>query len=209
MASYLEKTLEVAKYLDNCGTKDLRNHSSRNSSGTGTLIRLFRRLHSRIWSEMWSAVVCSKLASSSVPVLYLTGNWKWLRKAIASSPKEEYLERSRSMYHFATLLIRVRWNRRNWTESSLKELDEHHRWKVVTWSPKYLLGLPSNFGMSKGNLVSIEGQRGSRQIGSFNNLDKSGKCNVARNGSLGCWLCTGRKELVVWLALGCQEKLGC
>jgi hypothetical protein len=31
-----------------------------------------------------------------------------LRNAIASSPKEEYLERSSSMYHFAALPIRVR-----------------------------------------------------------------------------------------------------
>jgi hypothetical protein len=48
MASSLEKTTEVAMSLDNCGTKDLRNHSSRNAGGTGTLMRLFQRLHSRI-----------------------------------------------------------------------------------------------------------------------------------------------------------------
>jgi hypothetical protein len=46
MASSSEKNLEVAMSLDNCGTKDLRNHSSRNVGGTGTLIRLFRRHHS-------------------------------------------------------------------------------------------------------------------------------------------------------------------
>jgi hypothetical protein len=108
MASSSKKTPEVATSLDNCGTKDLRNHSSRNVGGTGTLIRLFRRHHSQIWSEIWSIVVYSKLASSSVPASYLTGNWKWLRKAIASSPKEEYLERSSSMYHFVELPIRVR-----------------------------------------------------------------------------------------------------
>jgi hypothetical protein len=132
MASPSEKTPEVATSLDNWGTKDLRNHSSKNDGGTGTLIRLFRRHHSRIWSEIWSAVVCSKLASSSVPTSYLTGNNKWLRKAIASSTKEEYRERSSSMYHFATLPIRVRWNNHNWTESSFSELDENQRWKVVT-----------------------------------------------------------------------------
>jgi hypothetical protein len=48
MASSSEKTPEVATSLDNCGTKDLRNHSSRNAGGAGTLIRLFQRLHSRI-----------------------------------------------------------------------------------------------------------------------------------------------------------------
>jgi hypothetical protein len=92
MASSSEKTPEVVTSLDNWGTKDLRNHSRRNAGGTGTLIRLFQRRHSRIWSEIWSTIVCSKLASSSVPASYLTGNWKWLRKAIASSPKEEYRE---------------------------------------------------------------------------------------------------------------------
>ena len=173
--------------LDNYGTRDLSNHSSRNVGGTGTLIRLFQRLHSRIWLEIWFVVVCSKLASSSVPVLYLTGNWKWLRKAIANSPKEEYLERSSSMYHFTTLPIRVRWNNHNFMESSFNELDEHQRWKVVTWSPGSSLGLPSNFGISEGNFVGIGGQRGSWQIGSFNNRVKSGKCNVAKNCSLGCY----------------------
>jgi hypothetical protein len=74
MASSSEKTPEFAMSLDNCGTKDIRNHSSRNAGGTGTLIRLFRHRHSRIWSEIWSTVVYSKLARSSVPVSYLTGN---------------------------------------------------------------------------------------------------------------------------------------
>jgi hypothetical protein len=74
MASSSEKTPEVVTSLDNCGTKDLRNHSSRNADGTGTLIRLFRRHHSWIWLEIWSAVVCSKLASNSVPASYLIGN---------------------------------------------------------------------------------------------------------------------------------------
>jgi hypothetical protein len=48
MASSSEKNPEVMMSLDNCGTKDLRNHSRRNAGGTGTLIRLFRRLHSQI-----------------------------------------------------------------------------------------------------------------------------------------------------------------
>ena len=173
--------------LDNCGTKDLRNHSSRNAGGTGTLIRLFWRLHSQIWSEIWSTVVCSKLVSSSVPASYLIGNWRWFRKSIISLPKEEYLEWSSSMYHFAALPMRVRWNNYNCTESSFNELDENQRWKVVTWSLGSSLGLASNFGMSEGKFIVIGGQCGSWQIGSFNNLVKSGKCKVARKGSLGCW----------------------
>jgi hypothetical protein len=48
MAYSSEKTPEVATSLDNCGTKYLRNHSSMIVGGTGTLIRLFQRLHSQI-----------------------------------------------------------------------------------------------------------------------------------------------------------------
>ena len=51
--------------------------------------------------EIWTTLVCSNLARNLVPISYLTGNWKWFKKAIANSPKEEYLERSSSMYHFA------------------------------------------------------------------------------------------------------------
>ena len=186
MASSSENTTEVATSLDNCGTKDLKNHSRRNVGGTGTLIKLFWHLHSRMWSKIWSVVVYLKLASSSVPSSYLIGNWKWFRKSIASSPKEEYLERSSLMYHFMELPMRVRWNNHSYTESYFNELYEHQRWKVVTWSPGSSLGLASNFGMFEGNFVGIGGQCGSWQIGSFNNLVKYGKCKVARNGILGC-----------------------
>jgi hypothetical protein len=48
MASSSENTPDIAMSLDKCGTKDLRNHSSRNAGGTGTLIKLFQRLHSRM-----------------------------------------------------------------------------------------------------------------------------------------------------------------
>jgi hypothetical protein len=48
MVSSSEKTLDVATSLDNYGTKDLRNHSSKNDGGTSTLIKLFLRLHSRM-----------------------------------------------------------------------------------------------------------------------------------------------------------------
>ena len=39
--------------------------------------------------------------------------------------------------------------------------------------------------MSNGNLVGIGGHEGSCLTGSFINLDKSGKFNVSRKGSLG------------------------
>jgi hypothetical protein len=105
MALSSENTPDVATYLDSCGTKDLRNHSRRNASRTGTLIKLFRSLCSQMWSEIWSDFVYSKLARNFVSASYLTGNWK---NAIANSSKEEYIEFLSSMYHFAALPMRVR-----------------------------------------------------------------------------------------------------
>ena len=67
----------------------------------------------------------------------------------------------------------------------MRELDEHHKWNVVTWSPGSSLLFPSNFGMSEGSLVGTGGQARLYLIGSFVNLVRSGKFNVARNGSLG------------------------
>jgi hypothetical protein len=162
-----------------------------------------------MWSEIWSTFVYSKLVSSYVPTSYLTGDWKWFNKNIANSPKVEYHEWSSLMYHFATLPIRVRWNRFNCIESLCNVFDEHNRWKVVMWSPGSSQVLPSNFIMSEGNLVGMGGQRRSWKIGSFNNLDKYRKCNFTRNGSFGWVLCTGKREPRVWLAPGFQEKLGC
>ena len=58
--------------------------------------------------------------------------------------------------------------------------------------------------MFDGNLVGTGGHEGSCLIGSFINLDKSGKFNVARKGSLGQ---TGALKVPVWglegLALEC------
>jgi hypothetical protein len=48
-----------------------------------------------------SLFFCSNLANNLVSASYLTGNWKWFNKSIANSLKEEYLEQSSSMYHFA------------------------------------------------------------------------------------------------------------
>jgi hypothetical protein len=42
----------------------------------------------------------------------------------------------------------------------MREFDEHHKWKVITWlfgsSPYF----PSNFGISEGSLAGITGQTG-------------------------------------------------
>jgi hypothetical protein len=62
-----------------------------------------------------------------------------------------------SIYHFAVEPVRVRWKSRNRMESSIKELDEHQMWKVMTWLFGSSPDLPSNFGMSDGNLAGITG----------------------------------------------------
>ena len=58
MASSSLVTPDVETSLDMYGNSDLRNHSNRNSGGMVALIRLFRLLHSWIWSEMWVALFC-------------------------------------------------------------------------------------------------------------------------------------------------------
>jgi hypothetical protein len=42
-----------------------------------------------------------------------------------------------SIYHFIIEPVRIHLKVHNLMESSIKELEEHHRWKVITW----LLGL--------------------------------------------------------------------
>jgi hypothetical protein len=40
--------------------------------------------------------------------------------------------RGSSIYHLAVEPVSVRWKRRKRIESSIKEFDEHHKWKVIT-----------------------------------------------------------------------------
>jgi hypothetical protein len=46
-------------------------------------------------------------------------------------------------------------------------LEEHHRWKVMTWLAESSHTFPSNLGMSEGSLVGIAGHVGSCNIGSL------------------------------------------
>jgi hypothetical protein len=50
-----------------------------------------------------------------------------------------------SIYHFAVETVSVHWKIHKCIESSMREFDEHHKWKVITWlfgsSPDFL----SNF----------------------------------------------------------------
>ena len=55
--------------------------------------------------------------------------------------------------------------------------------------------MPSNFGMSDGNLVGIGSHKGSCLTKSFINLDKYGKFNVSKKGRLGH---TGALKVPVW-----------
>ena len=78
--------------------------------------------------------------------------------------------------------------------SSINELEEHHRWKVIICVLGSLFTFSSNLGMSDGSFVKIGGQARECLIGSFINFDKSNKFNVAKNGILGgvtefqfCW----------------------
>jgi len=65
------------------------------------------------------------------------------------------------------------------------ELDEHHMWKERTWLVRSSPALPSNFGMSEGRLVKIEGQTTSWCMGSFVKWLKPGRLNPAIKGSMG------------------------
>jgi hypothetical protein len=69
--------------------------------------------------------------------------------------------------------------------SSINEFEEHRRCKFIICVLGSSLTLPSNFGMSNGSFVGMDGQAGECQIGSFINFDKLGKFNVARNWILG------------------------
>ena len=82
-------------------------------------------------------------------------------------------------------LVKIRWNNLNLIESSIRDFDEHHKWKVVTWSAGSSPVFPSNFGNSEGRLVGTGGQPGLYRIGSLVNFERSGKFNVSRNGKQG------------------------
>ncbi len=61
-------------------------------------------------------------------------------------------------------------------------LEEHHRWKFMTWLARSYPAFPSNLGMSEGSLVGIAGHVGSCNIGSFVSLIRSGMLREAKYG---------------------------
>jgi hypothetical protein len=42
----------------------------------------------------------------------------------------------------------------------MREFDENHKWKFITWLFGSSLGFPSNFGILEGSLARITGQTG-------------------------------------------------
>ena len=165
------------------GSKYFVNQSASNWSGIGSLINLHLLLHSWMWSDMWVDVVWNSEVKRFVPVSYQIANWKCVKKDIARALKSKKECCDNSMYHFAAILVRVIWKSCRWIEPSIKELDEHHKWNVITWFFGSSLGLPSKLGISEGSFIGMVGQEGSLWIGSFINIDKSGRSKVARNGS--------------------------
>jgi hypothetical protein len=54
--------------------------------------------------------------------------------------------------------ISVLWKRCKRIESSMREFDEHHKWKFITWLFRSSPRFPSNFEISEGILAGITGQ---------------------------------------------------
>ena len=146
------------------------------------LISLHCLRHSWIWSEMWVESPCWKEVNNSILESYQIGSWKWCKNALPRLPKSTKLVVGSSIYHLAAAPIKVLWKSLNLTLSSIKEFEEHHRWKVITCVLGSSFTFPSNLGMSNGNLFGIRGQVGECLIGSLINSDKSGEFNVAKNG---------------------------
>ena len=130
------------------GWSDFKNQSSKNESGMSALISLHHLRHSWIWSEMWVASPCWKEVNNFVLESYRIGSWKWCRKALAIVPKSAKPVDGNSMYHLATAPIKVLWKSLNQMMSSIKEFEEHHRWKVMMWVLGSSFAFPSNLGMS-------------------------------------------------------------
>jgi hypothetical protein len=76
-------------------------------------------------------------------------------------------------------------------ESSIILLEEHHKWKFMTWLAGSSVAFTSNLGISEGSLVSIAGHARSCNIGSFVSFLRSGMLREAKYG-----ICSGGEELV-------------
>ena len=154
---------------------DYLNHPSSSSP----LMNMVRDMH---------IVSLTKGGQEFSTCLVAKGSWKCMRKDMARELKSWKEARGSSIHHFASEPISVHWKRHKRIESSMREFDEHHKWKVITWLFGSLPGFPSNFRISEGSLAGITSQTGEWKIGSFVNWDKSRRSRVARKGSCR-WMC--------------------
>jgi hypothetical protein len=83
-----------------------------------------------------------------------------MRKDMARELKSWKEACGSSIYHLATKLVSVHWKRQKHTESSMRDFDEHQKWKVITWLFGSLPGFPSNFRISEGSLDGMTGHTG-------------------------------------------------
>ena len=155
----------------------------------GTLINVRRLLHLCMRFDMRVEVFFQRKVKRSVQISYHMGSWKWVRNTISNELKTTNECFGSSIYHFAAVWVNVFWKSINRIETSIRELDEHHKWKVFTWFLGSSPFFPSNFWISNGILTKMVGQNGSCWMGSFINLDRLGKSNVVKNGSF--WLGSG------------------
>ena len=127
----------------------------------------------------------------------------------AKELKSGYLACGSSMYHLATTLVRVHWNSISLIESYTMLFDEHHKWNVMIWFWGHYPSFPSNLGMSEGSLVGMGGQKVWWQMGSFVNLDKSGKLRHAMKGRFGPRLmCDGPVMVMGFAGVWCTYLTG-
>ena len=152
----------------------------------GALINLFHYLHSCIWSDIWVELVWPSEVNRSVPISYQIGNLKCVKKSIDKVLKSQMERWGSSIYNFLATSVKILWNKCRWIEPSIIELEEHHKWNVITWFLGSSPGFPSNLGKSESNLIKMADHEGLWWIGLLINLDRSDRSKVARTGN--CWL---------------------
>ena len=179
----------MATYQTIWGNKDLLNQESKSWSRMGALINLWHLLHSWMCSNMWVELYCRREVKIFVPISYQIGNWKWVRNIVANELKSINECCGSLLQHFLIMSVNILWKSLNQIESSIRELDEHHKWKVITWFLGYSPYFSSTFVMSGEIFPEMVGQNRSCWMGSFINLDNLGRSNAAINGS--CQLSCG------------------
>ena len=137
-------------YFESFDARDLKNKLRRTLSSNCALHKLRNFYHSWMWSNMCITFYCYKWVRISRRDSWWTKSCNNVRNIVASELKLPCDAEGWSIYHFIVGPVRVHWNNCNWIVSSMILLDEHHRWKVMTWFPGSCPCFPSNFGMLNG-----------------------------------------------------------